>query len=800
MKVPLSLLKEYLNFTQTPEELANVLTLAGIEVEGIETSLLKFSGVVVGEVLETKRHPSADRLCIAKVSDGKEEFQVVCGAPNCRPGIKTAFAKIGASLTDEEGKSFKIKKSKLRDVESFGMLCSEKELDLGEKRDEGIIELPNEWEVGINLATYYSDVIFEVSLTPNLGHCMSIYGMARELSAHLNIPLKKNLFTLSEGEELVENQLQVLLIDKKQCHRYACRVVKGIRVGPSPEWLKKKVEACGIRSINNVVDIGNLVMLELGQPLHLFDEDKIVGKKIFITSQTEYQEMLTLDDVHRLIPPDALLICDAAQPLAFAGVMGGKSSAVTEQTVNIVIEAAYFTPQAIRKTTRWIGLKSDSSQRFEKGIDPNGVIEALNYAAYLLQKVAGGKISKGFIDQRTHEFIKKKIACRPHRINEWLGTHLSTGEITALLRRLQMDILEETNHALLVEVPTYRNDISIEVDLVEEIARVYGYNQIPKPIPVVTISDIPHAPLYLMEKKIRGCLKGEGLQELLTCDLISPSQAKATLEHAMSTDALISVLHSHSVDQSVLRASLLPGLLQVVKYNVDHSSANVAGFEVGRLHFKEKDRYVEPSVAGIVLSGKRAPYHWNPKPEDFDYYDLKGLIENLLISLKIGNVEFEPSHLHNLHPGRQAKIKKGNVVLGSMGEVHPELVAKIDVSQRIFFAEVQLHELMPLMPEEWKVADLPQFPGSERDWTVTLNEHLPIDEILCSLRSVPSRLLEKIILLDLYKSEQIGKDRKNATFRFFYRDKEKTIAYETVEHEHTRITAAVMQKLSHRTG
>jgi phenylalanyl-tRNA synthetase beta chain len=536
-------------------------------------------------------------------------------------------------------------------------------------------------------------------------------------------------------------------------------------------------------------------MLELGQPLHMFDADKIDGKKIIITAQTDYKEIETLDDFKRLIPPEALLICDTAKPLAFAGVMGDKSSAISDQTVNVVIEAAYFTPQAIRKTTRLIALKSDSSQRFERGIDPNGVIDALNYAAFLLQKVAGGRVSKGFIDQKAHEFLEKKIACRTQRVNQLLGTNLSTGEIAGFLHRLGMKVIQETNHELLIAVPTFRNDISIEVDLIEEVARIYGYNNIPKPTPFLTTSTIPNASLYLMEKKIRLGLMGEGLQELMTCDLISPIQAAMTMEHAMGKEALISVMLSHSVDQSILRTSLLPGLLQVIKYNVDHGTTNIAGFEVGRIHFKEKDQYIEPTVTGIVLSGKRMPYHWNPKPEDFDFYDLKGIIENLFASLKVEGIEFETSHLQNFHPGRQAKIKKAETVLGVMGEVHPEHLIRIAVSQRIFFAEINLHELMPLIPKQWEVTDPPQFPGSERDWTVALNEEFPIADVLHALRSVPSRLLEKVILLDLYKSKQIGKDRKNATFRFFYRDREKTIAYETVEQEHARITAIVAKKL-----
>lgn len=789
MKVPLSLLKEYLNYTQSPEELAQVLTLSGIEVDAIETMAPAFSGVVVGEVLATSKHPSADRLCVATVSDGKEEFQVVCGAANCRAGLKVAFAKIGATLPEAEGKTFKIKKGKLRDVESFGMLCAADELGLG--TSEGIMELSDAFEVGADFASYYTGIVLEVSLTPNLGHCMSILGLARDLAAQLGIPVVKKEFQLNEGQEPIENHFQVALIDKKQCPRYACRAVSGVQVGPSPEWLKNKVEACGVRSINNIVDVGNLVMLELGQPLHMFDSDKIDGKKIIITAQTEYKEMQTLDDAMRPIPPESLLICDAVKPLAFAGVMGGKSSAVTETTKNILIEAAYFSPQSIRKTTKMIGLRSDSSQRFEKGIDPNQVVYALDYAAYLLTQVAGGTTLKGVIDHKAHEFKEKHIPCRTHRVNELLGTQLSTGEIAELLGRLGIRAIEEQTHSLLLSVPTYRNDITTEIDLVEEVARVYGYNNIPKAHPKHISSTILNAPLYGIEKEMRLGLVAEGLQELMTCDLISPAQAEMTLENAMNKDAVIQVLHSHSVDQSVLRTTLLPGLLQVVKYNVDHGNPHIAGFEVGRVHFREADRFFEPSMAGIILYGKRTPYHFDPKPRDFDFFDLKGIVENMFAGFQIEEIEFEVSHLHNFHPLRQAKIKKGDTVLGVMGEVHPEHVATLDVPGRIFFAEINLCELMALIPKQRKVTDLPQFPGSEIDWTVTLDENVSIETIFKAIEQVPSRLLQKVEFLDLYKSEQIGKDKKNATFRFFYRDNEKTLAYEAVEKEHARIMSAI---------
>lgn len=794
MKVPISWLKEFLNFNLTPQELADALTLAGLEVEGIEMSPLSFSAVVVGSIVEVSKHPNADKLQVATVSDGVESFQVVCGAPNCRAGIKTAFAKVGATLKDESGKEFKIKRSKLRDVESFGMLCSEAELGLSINHD-GIMELPEEWQVGQPLEAFYSDAILEVSLTPNLGHCMSIYGIARELSAILGLPLDKLEFPVHEAGKPIGEQVRLSLIDKTQCPRYACRLVENVQVGPSPDWLKKRVESAGVRSINNVVDIGNFVMLEIGQPLHMFDASCISGHHIIVTSQTPHTTLETLDSVQRDIPPDALLICDESKPLAFAGVMGGMSSAVTDKTRSILIEAAVFTPQSIRKTTKILSLRSDSSNRFEKGIDPNGVINALNRAASLLEEIAGGTVAAGYLDQKAHVFESKKIACRLNRVNELLGTQLSLSEVQEIFRRLEFSAVVEGSHTLIVSVPSYRNDISIEADLIEEVARIYGYNNIPRRPPRHIASTILPAPMYMMEKKARSRLIAEGLQECVTCDLISPLQAEMGVENALSKESLISVLHPSSIDQSVLRSSLLPGLLQVVKYNRDHSNDHISGFEIGRIHFKDGENFKEFSTAGIVMTGNASPYHWDPKPREVDFFDLKGIVENFLAGLHIGPVAFVRSHLHNFHPGRQASIKVGDQTIGVLGEVHPNHIQKLDIGQRVYFAEINLQDVLQLAPKLCHVAEINPYPGSERDWTITVSDEMTIARLLEIIKESSSRLLEQVYLLDLYKSDQIGQDKRNVTFRFYYRDQKKTIAYETVEKEHARLTEAVQKKL-----
>ena len=559
--------------------------------------------------------------------------------------------------------------------------------------------------------------------------------------------------------------------------------------------MKKRLESAGIRSINNVVDIGNYVMLELGQPLHLFDADKIKDSHLIITSETDYKHLTTLEGVSREIHPDSLLICDLEKPLAFAGVMGGESSAVTDHTRNILIESALFTPSSIRKTSKILSLKTDSSQRFEKGIDPNGIIAALNRAAFLLQEYANAQIASGIIDQSASSFHPKKIICRIQRVNELLGTSLSLNEAAQILKRLQCEIVEETAHSLNVAVPTFRNDLLTEIDLIEEIARIYGYNNIPRKPPKHIASTIPHSPMYVLEKSMRSYLISEGLQECITCNLISPQQAEKSIENALPKDHLIHVLHPSSIDQSVLRASLIPGLLQVIQYNLDHFNPTFCGFEIGRIHFREGDLFKEFSAAGIVLTGTTAPYHFDPKPREVDFFDLKGIVENTLSRLHICDVTFTPSHLHHFHPTRQASIKIGKQILGTLGEVHPRYLKELGISQKVYVAELLLDDLAPLANPLHKIAAIPSFPGSERDWTLTVPEEMSVGSLLEIINQNRSKFLESAYLLDLYKSEQIGQDKKNITLRFFYRDQNKTIAFETVEKEHARLVTAVAQKL-----
>lgn len=644
-----------------------------------------------------------------------------------------------------------------------------------------------------SIESHKDDIVFDISFTPNLGHCMSVFGLARELSALLDVPLKTHAFSLRESAEPIERHAHVAIYDRKKCLRYCCRVVFDVEVGPSPQWMQERLAVAGMRSINNLVDIGNLILLEFGQPLHFFDYDCIADKRILVTSEGDHPTMETLDGVARMIPPESLLICDPAKPLAFAGVIGGKSSMVTGHTKNVLIEAAYFTPQAVRKSARLLGCRTDSSSRFDKGVDPNGVLEALNYAAALAQECAGGQVAKGVIDERVHAFSPKRLTLRSHRVNALLGTQLSLGEMATLLQRLQFDV-EMGKEELAVSVPAYRHDIAIEEDLIEEVARLYGYNRIPQRPPRYRDSTLPHASVYALEQHVRHLLVREGLQEWLTCDLISPDHAALTLQATLTRENLVTVLHPRSMEQSVLRASLLPGLLLCVKHNVDHGRENFSAFEVGKIHMREGEQFKEYSTAAIVLCGRNAPFHWDPIPKASDFFDLKGILENVLSSLGV-EVTLETSHMHVFHPGRQARMHCKDAFIGALGELHPELLAQWGIEHRVLFAECNLHALYPFVRTSWTLQEIPQFPGSERDLTITVKEALPVAALLDTARAQASPFLEYVSLLALYKSEQIGKDRKNVTLRFRYRDREKTIDFDTVEREHARMTRALMQQV-----
>ncbi len=618
------------------------------------------------------------------------------------------------------------------------------------------------------------DPVFELSLTPNLGHCMSALGIARELAAALQLPLKQ---PPQKTPPLHPLEKQVALRDFSLCPRYMCRLIEAVKVGSSPDWLKQQLELCGVKSINHVVDATNYIMMKTGQPLHAFDYDLLEGNLSIGPSKTA-QKFLCLDGVEREIPAGALLISDALKPVAVAGIMGGANSAVSEKTTRVLLEGAYFDPISIRNTSKQMALRSESSQRFEKGVDPVGIEAALHEACQLI----GGTL-KGGVDLKKSPFTPKTIRYRPEKVNHWLGTKLSVTEMEEIFQRLGFKTKQDQ-----VEVPLYRSDITEEIDLVEEIARIYGYNNIDRSTPRCATSSIPDDPVYLFERDLQRQLVGVGLFEFLTCDLISAKLGEIARQVTPPSMEFLRATYSKSEEYSVLRTSLLPGLLQIVKGNLDQKNLSISAFEIGRIHFLQKEEIVEIPMVALILTGKAALPHWSHKGTDVDFFDLKGLVESLIKGA------FVPSNHLSFHPGRQADIHVGDLIVGSLGEVHPNLLAKFDIDQRVYYAELNLLHLMKLKQSAVKMTPLPQFPASERDATLTLAPQMAIETIFQASAALHSPLLETIELIDLY--HPAGSDHKNATFRFTYRDNRKTISFEEVESEHAKMMEQIRKFLA----
>lgn len=634
------------------------------------------------------------------------------------------------------------------------------------------------------------DSLFEIGLTPNLGHCASLIGVARELSASTDRPVQYPKISVKEDpKEQIANQIKVRVEHKQGCPRYSCRLIKNVVIGPSPEWLQKRLEGCGLRPVNNVVDIVNYVVTEFGLPLHAFDYDTLEGHQIIVRAAKTGEKVVTLDEKERLLQEGDVLICDQNQPVAIAGIMGGLNSEVKETTKNVLLEAAYFHPSTIRKTSKRLGLSTDASKRYERGCDPNQVTQSLNRAAMLLQEIAHGNVVSGIIDLFDAPFEEARVTCRLSRTNQILGTQLGVGEVESIFKRLGLISHWDGQDLFTVTVPTYRVDVSTEIDLIEEVARTYGYDNIGKgaPAAVYRASVLPHTPAFYFEQKVRERLVAEGLQEFITCDLIGPTITAIVKDDSMPSESIVKVLNPVSIEQSILRTSMLLGLLQVAKNNFDHQNLDVNGFEMGRIHFKDGDQYKEQTVIGILLMGKSHPHNWKEKPHDVDFYDLKGIIENILNELNVKEFSFKESQYQTLHNGRQASIFVNALEIGSFGEVHPSILRRLDLPQRIYFAEISLQDLQQVRSLDQKMTPLAVYPCSKRDWTVTVAEEISVESLIDKIHSLHSKLLENVFLLDIYRSEKLGAGKKNVTLHFIYRDKNKTIEQEAVDAEHKRI-------------
>lgn len=796
MKLTLNWLQNYVDLEGlTSETLADQLTMLGLEVDSVYPVHEFLAQLKTGVIASYEKHPDADKLSVCQVQIGEDTHQIVCGAPNVREGLHVVVALPGTVLPG----NFKIKKSKIRGVASGGMMCSERELELSDSH-EGIMELPETTDHGLNFleAMSLADTGVEVDLTPNRPDCASVIGVAREVAA-----INKRSLTLPVKDQAIvtkSNEFQVEIKNPELCSRYAGKLVKGVTIGPSPLWLRNRLLNVGLRPINNVVDITNYVMLEYGQPLHAFDFDTLnQGRIVVRTPQESEKTFPTLDGSSRDLTDDMLLICDGKQPVAVAGVMGGLDSEVTEKTTNVLLESACFNPVSIRKTARRLNLSTDASYRFERGVDPLGTIDALNRAANLLCELADGTCTDDGIDCFPVPTDAVKIDLNTARTNSLLGLALSTEEIAELLESIELRCEKSGETTLQVTVPSFRVDIEREADLVEEVARLYGYDNVPTTLPGVTMSFPEQDPNRLKRLHISKALSNSGYAEAINYSFTAASHNGSL--NIPETDArfeTLPLLNPLSEEQSVMRSTLLPGLLENVRRNINFQQTGLRLFELGKVFFpKESDQ--QPSehirLAG-TLSGNRnaenSPLYF--KPENADIFDAKGVVECIVgeMGLTLGDsLQFSISEANETEPycerGYELRLKSGETDLGSIGKFTADVLTKFSIKNEVYFFDLDFDALCEIVPETVTFGQLPVFPSVKRDIALVVNESVSSGELLSSVQSSRDKLIESVEIFDVFQGGKLEKGQKSVAISITYRSKTKTLTDKNVEKSHSKI-------------
>jgi phenylalanyl-tRNA synthetase beta chain len=805
MKVSYKWVSDYVDLNgYTAGELAEKLNRTGIAVDVVENRNKGVTGVVVGYVKSREKHPDADKLSVCIVDAGQgEDLQIVCGAKNIDAGQKVPVAMVGAELPDD----LKIKRAKLRGVESQGMICSAKELGLNDKLlpkeiQEGILVLPPETPVGASILDVLAinDEVIEFDLTPNRSDCLSMIGAAYELAAitERGVKIDDPQEGMARSAEKAADHIRVTISAPEQCSHYAARLIEGVKIGPSPLWLQNRLMAAGIRPINNVVDITNYVMLEYGQPLHAFDADKLADGRIDVRMAQPGETIVTLDDTERKLEPHMLLITDGTKPVAIAGVMGGANSEVTGSTTRILLESARFDGGTVRKTSRQLGLRSEASIRFEKEVNPEHVIPALDRAAALLTQYANGAVAEGIVEEVVSKPEPYVLDLTLERVNQFLGTSLSAQEMNSVFDRLHFDYEEVGESAVRVRVPLRRGDITRPVDLIEEVARLYGYDNIPTTLieGVTTPGGLTKA--QSVRRTLRRLLSGLGLHESITYSFTDPSHIQAW--PGLYPDAKpIALAMPMSEERSTMRTSLIPHLVDATVYNRNRNTDDVALFELGTVFVTDEERVTklpqEKLMLGIVMSGNRRSAHWADKGKPVDFFDLKGIFEQVTSYLGVAGVEYVRAAAEGMHPGRTADIVVGGTAVGRMGQIHPALQKKLDLDDT-YVLEVNLDVLTSLANPEITYSSLPRYPAMARDLAVVVEYSVAVGDLLNTARETAGVLLESIDVFDVYTDERLGGDKKSVALALVYRHAERTLTDEEV----TALQEQTVAKLAEKFG
>ena len=811
MKVTLNWLKQYVEFNGSPEELAERLTMLGLEVEGVHKVAGEFDGIVVAQVVTRDKHPNADKLSVCRVNDGQGERQIVCGAQNFKPGDKVPLILPGAALPPKAGetKPFVIKVGKIRNVESHGMLCSHEELGLdpesiGHKKEDGLLILRENAQVGQSFAEYLGrtggDVVYDLEITPNRPDWNSVIGIARELAALTGSPLRVPTFNIQHSTFNAQDCVAVRLDAPDLCPRYTARVIRGVKIGPSPDWLRSTLEKVGLRSINNVVDVTNFVMLESGQPLHAFDYHLIAkgadGKPTIVVRRAQPGELfITLDGQKHTLNAENLLIADEQKGIALAGVMGGQNTEINDSTVDVLLESAYFAPSNIRRTSKTLGLRTDSSYRFERGCDPNwGVDYASRRAAQLILETAGGTLAEGVVDAYPQAIDPKEISLRFAKTTELLGVAIEPEQQCKLLGSLGLiESAIRNPQSAIFSIPTFRPDLKREVDLIEEVARLYGVDKIPATAPRGAHGENAFDAVYDQIADVRRLLTGLGLNEAQGQTLIGKSEIRnATAEE------IVELANPLSADMDALRLSLLPGLIHSLRHNVSRKNHDVALFEIGRVFLNVNGQTKEERRLAIALTGQRAPTFWsgNERGAKCDAMDLKGIVEDVLEHFGLRGVQFaKRPESTELFLESAAIALGGKLPLGELGQLLPALAKQYDLRDTVFLAELRLNELMARGNPAKSFKPLPQFPASRRDIAMLVPEATTHEAVLAAVKQTKPANLESVELFDVFRGKNVPEGQKSLAYAFTYRGADKTLTDAEVNVSHAKVVEAFKAQL-----
>ncbi len=829
MNVTLNWLKEYVDFDWSPDELAERLTMLGLEVEGVNRLAGEFEGIVVAQVLTRDKHPNADKLSLCRVLDGQGERQIVCGAQNFQAGDKVPLILPGHSLPARPGEPpFTIKVGKIRGVESHGMLCSPQELGLAEDA-EGLMILQADAPVGQPFAAYLGrtagDVVYDLEVTPNRPDLNSVVGIAREIAALTGHPLRLPALTLPSAPPDAVGAADLVAVrieDPDLCPRYTARVLRGVKVGPSPDWMRALLERVGLRSINNVVDATNFVMLEIGQPLHAFDYHLIArgpaasGKSgsgsgargavptIVVRRARAREAFVTLDGQNHCLTEEVLLIADEEKGIALAGVMGGQNSEINEQTVDVLIESACFKPTNIRRTSKALGLRTDASYRFERGVDASMTDWASRRCAQLILEAAGGCLAAGVVDAYPRPVEPRQITLRHHKVNELLGIEILATDIEYYLGQLGLKVVgrkprpvgdSDPTEPVTLAIPTFRPDLKREADLIEEVCRLHGVDTIPAVLPRGARGANEYDPIHDQLAQARQLLSGLGLHEAQGQTLIADSAA--ALVQAASPGA-VALANPLSSDMNVLRPSLLPGLIESLKHNLSRQNQDVALFEVGRVFLHSDDGVGEHRRIGLALTGRRQPTFWSGSDRDakFDVSDLKGLVEEFLEQYGLRGVSYAPTpEPLPLFVESAAILLGGKLPLGVLGQLAPALAKRYDLRDPAFLAELDLAQLLLRRNTAKGFKALPAYPAIQRDLAIVVSQSVTHEAVLSAVKQAKAQNLESVELFDVYQGKTIAPGQKSLAYAFTYRSAARTLTDAEVNAAHEKIVERLRRDL-----